>query len=392
MFCCLFAVHLHVSCGEMEPFWIRLLFQGKSRRMPSPLMMMMMMLGTMMMMPLRTEAMEVSAPGPQTVQKALGETVKLGCIYTPGTQDTGELDIEWSSLNPDMTQRDQLVLSYTGGKMHQYGDPGVSARFTFTGNPTQGDASISVSDLRGSDTATYQCKVKKAPGVDMRKVTLVVLVPPSTPKCWVEGPEEKGGPVSLRCKSSEGTIPISYTWSRESGGSMPPTATQNTESGELLINNHTEANIGNYACEARNSVGSAQCKYALHAYNPTNKVGVIVGAVIGAILLLLLLLLLLWLLCCCCRKRRYEKEVANEIREDTKAPESRPSSRHSSLRSVLGYRTHAGVYYSSVQNLKPGVRESARNVIYTGDSNGTPQPSNSTLTRLNYDHKYGYPV
>lgn len=46
----------------------------------------------------------------------------------------------------------------------------------------------------------------------------------------------------------------------------------------------------------------------------TNKVGVIVGAVIGAILLLLLLLLLLWLLCCCCRKRRYEKEVANEIR------------------------------------------------------------------------------
>lgn len=46
----------------------------------------------------------------------------------------------------------------------------------------------------------------------------------------------------------------------------------------------------------------------------TNKVGVIVGAVIGALLLLLLLLLLIWLLICCCHKRRYEKEVANEIR------------------------------------------------------------------------------
>lgn len=46
----------------------------------------------------------------------------------------------------------------------------------------------------------------------------------------------------------------------------------------------------------------------------TNKAGVIVGAVIGAILLLLLLLLLIWLLLCCCHKRRYEKEVANEIR------------------------------------------------------------------------------
>lgn len=59
--------------------------------------------------------------------------------------------------------------------MHQYGDPGISSRFRFTGSPTQGDASIAISDVRVSDTATYQCKVKKAPGVDMRKVTLVVM-------------------------------------------------------------------------------------------------------------------------------------------------------------------------------------------------------------------------
>lgn len=42
-------------------------------------------------------------------------------------------------------------------------------------DPSQGDASISISDAKGSDTATYQCKVKKAPGVDQRKVTLVVM-------------------------------------------------------------------------------------------------------------------------------------------------------------------------------------------------------------------------
>lgn len=46
----------------------------------------------------------------------------------------------------------------------------------------------------------------------------------------------------------------------------------------------------------------------------TDKVGMIVGAVIGAILLLLLLLLLIWLIICCCHKRRYEKEAANDIR------------------------------------------------------------------------------
>lgn len=53
--------------------------------------------------------MEVTTTGPQTVQKARGETVKLGCTYTLGPQDTGELDIEWSNVNPDITQRDQLV-------------------------------------------------------------------------------------------------------------------------------------------------------------------------------------------------------------------------------------------------------------------------------------------
>lgn len=53
--------------------------------------------------------MAVTTTGPQTVQKAQGETVNLGCTYTPGPQDVGELDIEWSHVNPDMTQRDQLV-------------------------------------------------------------------------------------------------------------------------------------------------------------------------------------------------------------------------------------------------------------------------------------------
>ncbi|XP_070760478.1 V-set and immunoglobulin domain-containing protein 8b [Enoplosus armatus] len=345
---------------------------------------------------LRTDvgkAMEVTSSGPQTIQKAKGETINLGCTYTPAPQDTGELDIEWSNLSPDMTQKDQLMLSYTGGQMHRYGDPSVSNRLNFIGNPKQGDASISISDVRLSDAATYQCKVKKAPGVDMRKVSLMVLVPPTAPKCWVEGGEEKGGTVSLRCESSQGSTPLSYVWRRESGGAMPSTATQNPETGELLIRNHTDSNVGSYACEAKNAVGKAQCKYALHAYNPTNKVGVIVGAVIGALLLLLLLLLLIWLLICCCHKRRYEKEVANEIREDTQAPESRPSSRNSSLRSVMGYRTHPGVQYSSVRNHLPSVRESGLSPVYTGGSNGTSQPTEGgNPPSLKYDHRYGYPV
>lgn len=56
-----------------------------------------------------SEAMEVTSSGPQTIQKARGQTVNLGCTYTPSPQDTGELDIEWSNVSPDMTQKDRLV-------------------------------------------------------------------------------------------------------------------------------------------------------------------------------------------------------------------------------------------------------------------------------------------
>lgn len=53
--------------------------------------------------------MTITSSGPQTIQKPVGDTVQLGCTYTPAAQDVGELDIEWSNVSPDMTQKDKLV-------------------------------------------------------------------------------------------------------------------------------------------------------------------------------------------------------------------------------------------------------------------------------------------
>ncbi|XP_024130503.1 V-set and immunoglobulin domain-containing protein 8b [Oryzias melastigma] len=340
---------------------------------------------------LRTEAMQITSSGPQTIQKPVGDTVQLGCTFTPGSQDTGELDIEWSNVSPDMTQKDNLILSYSAGQTHYYD---INAnRIKFSENPVQGDASLSIFSVTLSDTGTYQCKVKKSPGVDMRKVTLVVMVPPSVPKCWVEGSEEKGGTVSMRCNSLKGSSPLMYTWKRETGGAMPTTATQDPQTGEILFKNHTDSNAGKYVCEVKNAVGQQQCAYFLKAYNPTDKVGVIVGAVFGALLLLLLLLFLIWLLICCCQKKRYQKEAANEIREDVPAPESRPTSRQSSRRStyqpVVGYRTHHGLQYNSLVTPQPNGSELG--ITSTGSINGRAQMSD-TAPRLHYDPQYGYAV
>lgn len=39
------------------------------------------------------------------------------------------------------------------------------------------------------------------------------------------------------------------------------------QSGELLIKNHTDSNVGTYMCEVTNAVGKSQCQYQLNAYN-----------------------------------------------------------------------------------------------------------------------------
>lgn len=40
-----------------------------------------------------------------------------------------------------------------------------------------------------------------------------------------------------------------------------------SQTGELMIRNHSESYMGNYLCVVSNPVGKAQCTYTLHAYN-----------------------------------------------------------------------------------------------------------------------------
>ncbi|KAM3874417.1 V-set and immunoglobulin domain-containing protein 8a [Diretmus argenteus] len=276
--------------------------------------------------------MQLTSKGPQTIQRAEGESVTLGCTYTPGPLDAGELDIEWSVVSPDTTQKDQLLMSYTGGTKYIHTNHALAKGLDFSaGDPSKGDASLSIALLSPAHRATYKCKVKKPPGVDMRKVSLVVMAKPSVPKCWMEGGELVGEPVSLHCKSAEGSTPLKYMWRREWGGAIPSAATQNSVTGELVISNHSQSFAGIYLCEVTNAVGAEHCRIHLRAHKPPNRAGMIVGIVVGSLLLVIILLIFTCLLLYkLCDRPRYEKEVSNEIREDVPAPESRPISRGTS--------------------------------------------------------------
>lgn len=330
-------------------------------------------------------AMQVTSTGPQTIQKAVGEKVTLECMYTSGPNDLGELDIEWSLVSPDMTQKDTLILSYAEGRKWIHGDVAIMKGLDFKAeDPSLGDASICISKLEESHTGTYQCKVKRAPGVDMRKVTLVVMVPPSLPKCWAEGSPSIGGAVSLHCKSSAGSAPLRYKWVKEGTAAIHPSVTQDSVTGELRISNHTEKLAGTYRCEASNAVGAEHCKYALRADRPPSRAGVIAGTVIGILLLSIILVLLILILIYRYRKRCKDKEMANDIREDSPPPVSRAQSRISAFR--------PGVAYSSVRADQPWAESEFSDFSDSSKALKPPSYISTEPPGVSYDSRYGHPV
>lgn len=67
-------------------------------------------------------------------------------------------------------------MSYTSGTQYVHGNVTLTKGVSFAAHdPSAGDASLSISLLSPAQSATYQCKVKKSPGVDTHKVSLVVM-------------------------------------------------------------------------------------------------------------------------------------------------------------------------------------------------------------------------
>ncbi|KAL7978238.1 hypothetical protein Chor_014777 [Crotalus horridus] len=168
---------------------------------------------------------------------------------------------------------------------------GLQQRVNFVvPDPSKYDASINLQNVQISDSATYECKVKKTT-VATRKVTVMVL-----------GKVFLGNEIILRCGSEAGSHPLMYRWTKMADFPIESGLPASTVADSPLLT-------------------------------------IIVGAVLGSLLFLVLLICLIVCLVRCCKKKRC-KEESNQIRVDTAAPRPRQESRNSSLRSVLGYIPH----------------------------------------------------
>ncbi|XP_051541864.1 coxsackievirus and adenovirus receptor homolog [Myxocyprinus asiaticus] len=287
--------------------------------------------------------LQITSTGSTSIEKASGESLKLDCEFTLATEDSGPLDIEWSLQPSDNQKEEKVVIIYSGDRAFEHYYAPLKGRVHFNSpDPKNGDASMNIMGLKATDTGTYQCKVKKVPGIASRKFLLTVMVRPSKPRCYAEGPTQVGKDMMLRCTSVEGTQPLKYIWEKTTGNKLlPATAVLDPVGGTMSLRNATEAASGTYRCMAQNRVGTEECMVVVNVTPSPNTAGVIAGSVICVLLALILLALILF---CCCRarqKKKYEKEIAYEIREDVPPPKSRVSTARSftsvgSQRSSLG--------------------------------------------------------
>ncbi|XP_050786929.1 V-set and immunoglobulin domain-containing protein 8 [Gopherus flavomarginatus] len=279
------------------------------------------------------EAVRISAKGQQVLYLAQGDSVRLGCPYILEPQDNGpsNLDIIWTMVNPEQRlpvslsptpHPTSLFLTYQDQKIRYGSVPGLQQRVSFVAqDPSLYDASIHLANLQVSDSATYECRVRKAT-VDTHLITITVLEKPAAPRCWMDGEPVRGGNLMLRCCSDGGSLPLSYQWSKMGGdyamGWLPPRTVQGQGSGDLMIQSLSQEHSGTYCCRVTNRVGYTQCMVHVSVprvgYTGSRNVGLIVGSVLGAIFLLILLLSILWALLWYCRRRHCQPVVPIEIR------------------------------------------------------------------------------
>ncbi|XP_064503488.1 coxsackievirus and adenovirus receptor-like [Pseudopipra pipra] len=232
-----------------------------------------------------TRSLTITSVDQSVFEKAQGEKVTLPCTFELLEEDEGPLDIEWVFIPADNPEKEQVIIMYAVNRIYNRYNAAEMGRVQFTNPyPRSGDGSLDIMNLKAADTGTYHCKVKKVPGVQSKKIQLTVLVKPAGTKCSIEGSQETGKDITLKCASREGSPLLSYDWRRVSGTQeLPATSMLSTfcsiEYGiklkemvniylllysELLLKNVTQEDSGVYNCVASNRVGMDECSIELN--------------------------------------------------------------------------------------------------------------------------------
>uniref|UniRef100_A0A3B4A8L1 Ig-like domain-containing protein n=1 Tax=Periophthalmus magnuspinnatus TaxID=409849 RepID=A0A3B4A8L1_9GOBI len=165
------------------------------------------------------------------------------------------------------------------------------------------------------DNGNFQCSVL-IPGDDegtsAATTFVLVLVPPSSPVCRIQGKAEYWQNITLTCVSEEGSPVPQYKWKTYSVENIPrafpPKTTE--KDGALSLRNISREMSGFYVCTSANRIGSVSCNLTLAVMPGGSMSGAtvgIIGGVVGAVLLLAIVIF------CCYRQKKKKAKAPGEI-------------------------------------------------------------------------------
>ncbi|KAG7494368.1 coxsackievirus and adenovirus receptor [Solea senegalensis] len=181
---------------------------------------------------------------------ARGDSVSLKCEFNLAPEDLCHLEIEWFLKSADIREEDKPLIWYVNDRIHNryYG-----CHFSSL-DPQDGDASLTLKDVKLTDTGTYQCKVKKAPGNKSKIMQVMVMEKISKPECGISGDVKLGNKLRVNCSVLQGDRPIQFHWKKITGDRLFPENRTHFDSiqGDLYINDLQATDSGTYRCTAAN--------------------------------------------------------------------------------------------------------------------------------------------
>ncbi|KAM7406708.1 hypothetical protein PAMA_002761 [Pampus argenteus] len=142
-----------------------------------------------------TRGLNLTIPSSE-YQVALGQDISLGCHFILDPVDVGSLAIEWT-----VNRSDSLVEPEHLEGRGYFSHP----------DPQDGDASLTIQDVKIIDNGTYHCKVKKGLEIQCRQIKLMVMEEVSVPVHGSNRGTESDVDSKLRNRSSlVTTFPANY--------------------------------------------------------------------------------------------------------------------------------------------------------------------------------------
>ncbi|XP_015277282.1 PREDICTED: V-set and immunoglobulin domain-containing protein 1-like [Gekko japonicus] len=197
----------------------------------------------------------------KTVKTTVGGNITLLCTYRT-EMVAPDLLIQWNFYSAKEKDLTSIYFSQQG-QSYSYGE----FRGRIQGANSPGNASITIFNMRASETGAYTCEVFNpavSNGLSEKYLVLSVLAPPSQPHCSSLGTPESGSSVSLHCFSEDGLPAPTYQWQKISGDTITPvTEPYNPKTGVLVLSHLADFEEGSYRCTAMNSLGRKSCQVSL---------------------------------------------------------------------------------------------------------------------------------